>query len=73
MAALRRVCEDTPRPIQRVNPEIPDWLVAIIETLLAKDASERFQSASEVAELLGITYDSAAGKAEPTQPRMGTD
>jgi len=51
--AIRRVCDDTPRPIQEVNREIPDWLVGIIDRLLAKKADDRFQSASEVAELLG--------------------
>ena len=29
MAVLKRVCEDTPRPIREINPEIPDWLAAI--------------------------------------------
>ena len=40
------------RPIRETNPEIPDWLVAIIDKLHAKDPAERFQSAAEVAELL---------------------
>ncbi len=53
LAVLRRVCEDTPRPIREVNPEIPDWLAAVIARLHAKDPVERFQSATEVAELLG--------------------
>ena len=53
MAVLKRVCEETPRPIREVNPEIPDWLVAIIEKLHAKDPAERYQSAAEVAEVLG--------------------
>jgi hypothetical protein len=51
--AIRRVCEDTPRPIQEINDEIPDWLVDIIDRLLAKNREDRFQSASDVAELLG--------------------
>jgi WD40 repeat protein len=51
--AIRRVCDDTPRPIREINPEIPDWLVEIIDRLLAKDRERRFQSASEVANLLG--------------------
>ena len=34
VAMLKRVCEDTPRPIQDVIPETPDWLCAIIERLL---------------------------------------
>jgi serine/threonine protein kinase len=25
MAVLKRVCEDTPRPVREVNPEVPDW------------------------------------------------
>jgi serine/threonine-protein kinase len=52
MAVLRRVSDDTPRSIKELNPEIPDWLVAIVEKLHAKDPSERFQSAREVTELL---------------------
>ncbi|MCH7689260.1 MAG: serine/threonine protein kinase, partial [Planctomycetes bacterium] len=53
IAVIRRVCDDTPRPIPQVNPDIPGWLVAIIDKLLAKDPNERFESATEVAELLG--------------------
>ena len=52
-ATARRVCEDNPRPIREVNPEIPEWLVAIIDRLLAKKPEERFQTATEVADLLG--------------------
>src|SRR5262249_9623870 len=26
MAVLKRVCEETPRPIREVNPELPPWL-----------------------------------------------
>jgi WD40 repeat protein len=55
LAALRRVSEETPRPIRDLNPAIPDWLVQVIDRLLEKDADKRFQSASDVADLLG-TY-----------------
>src|SRR5262249_35871865 len=53
MAVLKRVCDDTPRPLREVNPDIPNWLEAVIARLLAKDPAGRFQTASEVAELLG--------------------
>ena len=53
MAVLRRVCEDTPKSIRADHPEVPDWLEAIIAKLLAKDPAARFQTAAEVAELLG--------------------
>ena len=36
-----------------VNPEIPDWLAAIVARLHAKDPADRYQSAAEVADLLG--------------------
>jgi serine/threonine protein kinase len=52
MAVLKRVCEDTPRPIQDINPDIPDWLVQIIGKLHAKAPGDRYQSAAELAEVL---------------------
>ncbi|MBC7855989.1 MAG: serine/threonine protein kinase, partial [Pirellulaceae bacterium] len=52
MGTLRRVCDDTPRPIREVNAEIPDWLSATIDKLLAKRPEDRFQSATEVGDLL---------------------
>ena len=53
MAVLKRVCEDAPRPLRAINPDVPEWLVAIIEKLLAKKPEDRFQSGTEVSELLG--------------------
>jgi serine/threonine protein kinase len=53
VAVLKRVCEDTPRAICETNPEIPGWLCDIIAKLHAKDPNDRFQSANEVADLLG--------------------
>ncbi|MHB1423854.1 MAG: protein kinase domain-containing protein [Gemmataceae bacterium] len=52
LAVLKRVCDDTPRPIQEVNPEIPAALAEIINKLLAKNPGARFQTADEVAEFL---------------------
>jgi serine/threonine-protein kinase len=53
LAVLRRVSEDPPRPIRETNPEVPDWLAAVVEKLMAKDPPERYQSAAEVVEVLG--------------------
>jgi serine/threonine protein kinase len=53
MAVLHRVAVDTPRPLQDLIPELPDWLVALVNRLLAKNPADRFQSAKEVADLLG--------------------
>ena len=41
------------RSLREISPETPGWLIAIIEKLMAKLPDDRFQSAAEVAELLG--------------------
>jgi WD40 repeat protein len=53
MATLKCVCEENPRPIREISPDLPEWLANIIGKLQAKDPAERFQSAAEVAGLLG--------------------
>lgn len=52
MGVLKRVCHDSPRPIQELNTDIPDWLCAIVMKLLSKDPQDRYQSAKSVADLL---------------------
>ena len=52
MGVLRRICDDQPRDLLDINPDVPVWLAAIIEKLLAKKPIDRFQSADEVARLL---------------------
>jgi hypothetical protein len=53
LGVIKRVCEDSPRPIREVNPDIPQWLVDIIDRLMAKQPGDRIQDAAELAELLG--------------------
>ena len=52
MAVLKRVTQDTPRPIQEIIPEMPDWMCELIGHLHAKNPNERYNSAREVSELL---------------------
>ncbi len=53
LAVLKRVAEDTPRPIPEIIPEVPQWLCDIIARLHAKKPEERIATAREVADLLG--------------------
>jgi WD40 repeat protein len=76
MAVLKRVSEDTPRPVRDINPDIPAWLAGVIEKLHAKDPARRFQSAAEVAALLSRHLarlqqpgSAPAPAAEPARPR----
>jgi eukaryotic-like serine/threonine-protein kinase len=52
LAVLKRVAEESPRPIPEIIPETPDWLCGIIAKLHAKNPDDRFQSAREVADVL---------------------
>ncbi len=53
VAVLKRVAEDTPRPIPEIIPETPQWLCDIITRLHAKKPEDRIGTAKEVADLLG--------------------
>ncbi|MDB5384589.1 MAG: prkC 3 [Planctomycetaceae bacterium] len=52
LAVLKRLTEETPRPIREIISETPQWLCDIITKLHAKNPDERFQSAQEVADVL---------------------
>lgn len=49
---LRRVTDDEPRAITELQPQIPDWLAAIIAKLLSKSAADRIAESDRLAELL---------------------
>jgi hypothetical protein len=49
---LRRITDAEPRRVREINPDIPEWLAAIVARLHAKDPADRFATAAEVAELL---------------------
>src|SRR5262245_45527727 len=51
-AVLRRVSDETPRPVREVNPDVPEPLGRLIERLHAKKPADRPSSAKEGADLL---------------------
>ena len=48
---LRRITDDTPRPVREINPEIPEWFQGMVKRLLDKQPQRRFRSAQEVHDL----------------------
>jgi serine/threonine protein kinase len=52
VAVIRRVCDERPRPVREVNPDVPEALCRLIERLHAKKPADRPASAREVADLL---------------------
>ena len=73
-AVLKQVCDEAPRPIREVNPEIPAALAKIIDKLLAKNPECRFQTADDVAGVLSryLTQVQNAPHA-PIQPEGQTE
>lgn len=57
VAVLKRVVDDTPRPIQEIIPEVPTWMCDLVSYLHVKNPDERIQSAKEVSDLLGHCID----------------
>lgn len=52
MAVMNRICTDSPRDIREINPEVSASLARIIHRLIEKSPADRFESASETADLL---------------------
>ena len=49
---IKKVCDSQPRKLRELNPRIAGWLEEFVERLHDKQADARFESATEVAELL---------------------
>lgn len=50
--AMQRIVHDPPRSIREQNPDVPIWLEQFVNRLLAKERSQRFESAQEVGAIL---------------------
>jgi serine/threonine protein kinase len=71
MAVLRRITDDTARPIAQINPEIPIWMDRLVRKLHAKNPDERYDSASRVGDVLQhcLTHLNSPGEELPDELR----
>ena len=51
-AAIKRVCQATPKPLGEINSELPTWLIELINQLLHKEPDQRPGSAADIAVFL---------------------
>jgi serine/threonine protein kinase/HEAT repeat protein len=70
VAVLRKVCDEEPRDVRDENPDVPAWLVEIIDKLHAKRPRDRFQNAGQVARLLSrhLAHLRSPGRVEKPEP-----
>jgi serine/threonine protein kinase len=52
LSILKQIAESKHRPLHELNTAVPEWLAEIIDKLLAKKPADRFQRASDLAEVL---------------------
>src|SRR5262249_33883725 len=71
MAVLKRVCDDEPRRLRDVNPDVPEWLEAIVSRLQRKDPADRFATAQEGADRLSPCLAGPQAGAGPTRKPRG--
>ncbi len=66
MAVLNRICHESYRPLEDVNPTLPLELVQIVDRLLQKSPADRYDTAAEVRqELNRLLSDYQSGKLRP--------
>ena len=62
---LRRIAQDEPTPIRKLNPAVPRDMETIVHKALAKEPSDRYATAREMADDLGRFLDGRSIAARP--------
>lgn len=52
LGVLRRITDSEPPSLVSLRPDLPKWMQALVDRLMAKEASDRFSDASSVSEVL---------------------
>ena len=69
-ATLKAITEDTPEPLARFRAKVPDELQRIVNKLLERDPSLRYQTASgAVADLKKLAISTSSGSVTPIQKK----
>ncbi len=64
---------DSPPPVERLRADVPAWLNAVVERLLAKKPEHRFQTPAEAAEaLIAVHRPAVDASAQPPSPMKST-
>ena len=52
LAVLRRVADDAHEPLGKLNPNVPEWLEDVVDSLLSKEPKDRISTAAELTKVL---------------------
>jgi serine/threonine protein kinase len=56
LAILKQITEKKHQPVRELNPDIPEWLAEMVDDLLEKRPEDRYQSATDLAEVLEYAW-----------------
>jgi tetratricopeptide (TPR) repeat protein len=70
---MRRLLDETPRPVTQLNPRLTPFFGEVLRVLLEKERDQRFQSARELADVLAEGEESEWWKARAKDVRMRAD
>jgi WD40 repeat protein len=56
LAILKQITDTKHRPLRELNPDVPEWLAEMVDELLEKKPENRYQSASDLAEVLEYAW-----------------
>jgi len=73
MAILNRICHDEHRAVDEVNSDVPAELAELVDQLLTKQPNDRFQTAQDVEQRLGLILSRAqtGHRSRPLRWRRG--
>ncbi len=69
LAVMKKVCEETPRPMAQINPNLPEWLCELVHRLLEKEPERRVQTAEGVVQVLESRVDNSPRGAAQSPPK----
>ncbi len=56
LAILKQIAEVKHRPLRELDPDVPEWLAETVDDLLAKKPADRYQTATDLVEVLEYAW-----------------
>lgn len=56
LAIMKQITDVKHKPLRELDPEAPDWLAQMVDELLAKKPEDRYQSATDLVEVLEYAW-----------------
>lgn len=72
MEKILRHCTKEPVPLERLRPDVPAGVAAVVRVLMAKKPGRRFQTAAQVADMLSVLCSGSSPDTAPMLPAVAS-